>query len=174
VTGRGGEVSEKNPETGKERKMRKISLIILVLTVGLATASVAAAKSFKAVLSGDDVVPAVKTMAKGEATFTLSKSGKELDYKVMVSDIENVTAAHIHLGKSGQNGPPVAPFDTKGKKTGTFSGTLAEGKITANQLMGSLKGKSVKDLIKEIEAGNAYVNVHTVKYPDGELRGQIK
>ncbi|HXX57243.1 MAG TPA: CHRD domain-containing protein [Thermodesulfovibrionales bacterium] len=154
--------------------MRKIHLIIFLLVLGLATAGIAAEKSFKAMLSGSEVVPAVETMAKGEATFTLSKDGNELSYKVTVSDIENVTAAHIHMGKAGKSGPPLALIDVKGKKAGKFSGTLAEGKITAKELMGSLMGKSVKDLVKEMEAGNTYLNVHTEKYPDGELRGQIK
>jgi hypothetical protein len=77
------------------------------------------------------------------------------------------------MAKMGKNGPPVALIDTKGKKAGKFSGTLAEAKITANELMGSLMGKTVKDLVKEIKTGNTYLNVHTDKYPDGEIRGQI-
>ena len=121
-------------------------------------------------LSGSQSVPAVKTVAKGDATFTLSKDGKALSYMVTVSDIENVTAAHIHLGKKGKNGPPVALI-TNDKKANKFSGTLAEGTTTEKELMGSLMGKSVKDLIKQIKKGNAYVNVHTDKYPDGEIRG---
>jgi hypothetical protein len=149
-------------------------MIIFLLIVGLATAGIAAEKGFKAALSGNEVVPAAMTTAKGEATFTLGKDGKALMYKVMVSDIENVTASHIHMGKKGENGPAVALIDLKGKKAGKFSGTLAEGKITAKELLGSLKGKTVKDLVKEIEAGDTYLNVHTDKYPDGELRGQIK
>ncbi len=157
--------------------MRKIGLIILLLVVGLVTmgttTSFAAEKSFKAVLSGSQEVPAAKTMAKGEATFTLSKDGKELLYKIDVSDIENVSAAHIHLGKMGKSGPPLALIDIKGKKAGEFNGTLAEGKITSKDLTGSLKGKTVQDLLKDIESGDAYVNVHTDRYPDGELRGQI-
>ena len=154
--------------------MRKAFMITFLLICSLATAGIAAEKSFKAVLSGSEVVPAAKTMAKGDAAFTLGKDGKELMYKVMVSDIENVSAAHIHMGKMGKNGPPVALIDIKGKKAGKFSGTLAEGKITSKELMGSLKGKTVKDLVKDIEAGDTYLNVHTDKYPDGELRGQIK
>lgn len=154
--------------------MRKVHLIIFLLAICLASTSIAAEKSFKATLSGSKVVPAVKTMAKGEATFKLSKNGNELSYKVKVSDIENITAAHIHMGKMGENGPPLALIDIMGKKAGKFSGTLAEGRITSKELMGSLMGKTVKDLVKEIEAGNAYVNVHTDKYPDGEIRGQIK
>jgi len=153
--------------------MKKLYLIIFLLVVGLATFSFAAEKSFKAMLSGSESVPAVATMAKGDATFTLIKDGKALSYYVTVSDIENVTAAHIHLGKKGENGPPVALI-TNEKKAGKFSGTLAEGTITEKELMGSLAGKSVKDLVKQIKKGNAYLNVHTDKYPNGELRGQIK
>jgi len=144
--------------------MKRIYLIIFLLIIGLATTGIAAEKSFKATLSGSECVPAVMTPAKGEATFELSKDGKELSYSIIVTDIENVTAAHIHQGKKGENGPPVALIDIKGKK----------GKITTNELMSSLKGKTVKDLIELIEAGNAYLNVHTSKHPDGEIRGQVK
>ena len=153
--------------------MKKLYLIIFLLAVGLATTVFAAQKSFKAMLSGSECVPAVETTAKGDATFTLSKDGKELNYHVTVSDIEDVTAAHIHLGKKGKNGPPVALI-TSEKKTGKFSGTLAEGAITEKELMGSLMGKSVKDLVKQIKKGNAYLNVHTEKFPNGEIRGLIK
>jgi len=139
-------------------------LVISLLVIGLATTGIAAEKSFKATLSGNDYVPAVTTSAKGEAIFELSEDGKELSYNIIVTDIKNVTAAHIHQGKKGENGPPVALIDIKGEK----------GKITVNELMGSLKGKTVNDLIEQIEAGNAYVNIHTGKHPDGEIRGQIK
>lgn len=154
--------------------MKKTYLLIGLLVICLASVGAAADKSFKATLSGNEVAPPVKTMANGEATFQLSKDGKELTYKVTVSDIENVTAAHIHQGAMGKSGPPVALIDIKGKKEGKVSGTLAEGSITSKDLMSSFKGKTVKDLAKEIEAGNTYINIHTAKYPDGELRGQIK
>ncbi|HAM50125.1 MAG TPA: CHRD domain protein [Nitrospiraceae bacterium] len=153
--------------------MRKAYLIIVLLVIGLATTGLAAEKSFKAALSGSEVVPPVTTIAKGEATFELSKNGKKLSYKVMVSDIENVTAAHIHMAKMGENGPPVAMIKIKVKK-GKVSGTLAKGTITSKDLMGSLAGKTVEDLVAQIEAGNTYLNVHTAQHPDGEIRGQIK
>ena len=153
--------------------MKKLYLIILLLVVGLATYSFAAEKSFKAMLVGSESVPAVETMAKGDATFTVIKDEEALSYYVTVSDIENVTAAHIHLGKKGENGPPVALISNE-KRVGKFSGTLAEGTITKKDLMGSMKDKSVEDLIKQIKKGDAYLNVHTDKYPNGEIRGQIK
>ena len=59
-------------------------------------------------LSGGECVTEVKTMAKGDATFKFSKDDKELNYNVIVSDIENVTAAHIRMGKMWENGPPMA------------------------------------------------------------------
>ena len=59
--------------------MRKMYLIILSLIIGLATTGFAAEKGFKAMLAGSD---GVKTMAKGEATFELSKDGKKLSSKV--------------------------------------------------------------------------------------------
>jgi predicted lipoprotein with Yx(FWY)xxD motif len=153
--------------------MKKLYMIILLLVIGLATYSFAAEKSFKAMLVGSESVPAVETMAKGDATFTPIKDEEGLSYYVTVSDIDNVTAAHIHLGKKGENGPPVALI-TNDKKAGKFSGTIAEGTITKKDLMGSMTGKSVEDLIKQIKKGNAYLNVHTDKYPNGEIRGQIK
>ena len=45
--------------------MKRLYLIILLLVVGLATYSFAGDKSFKAILSGSESVPAVETMAKG-------------------------------------------------------------------------------------------------------------
>ena len=56
---------------------------------------------------------------------------------------------------------------------GTTSGILAEGVITSADLMGSLEGGDLQDLLDNMVAGNAYVNVHTVENPGGEIRGQI-
>jgi CHRD domain len=59
-------------------------------------------------------------------------------------------------------------------KKGKFSGVLRWGTLTAADLVGPLQGKSISDLVDQIKAGNAYVNVHTEKYPAGEIRGQIE
>jgi len=152
------------------------ALLSVLLFIGLLVLSAFAAgeSRFKAELSGSEVVPPVKTVAKGEATFQLSKDGNELTYKLTVTDIENVTAVHIHDGKYGKNGPPIVSLYAGPKKEGKFSGTLSEGKITAKDLMGQLKGKLFSHFVQMIEDGHAYVNVHTNKYPDGEIRGQIR
>ncbi|MEW6001661.1 MAG: CHRD domain-containing protein [Nitrospirota bacterium] len=151
----------------------RIAQFIFLLIVLLFSSVIAADKNFYAELSGSEVMPSVKTTAKGMATFQIVKEGKEMTYKLTVTDIENVTAAHIHEGKYGKNGPPVVSLFAGPKKEGKFSGTLSEGIITVKDLSGSLKGKSFDQLIWLIEAEHAYVNVHTEKNPGGEIRGQI-
>ncbi len=155
---------------------KKLSRIALGASALLFASFAAAATkgSFHANLSGNDETPVVKSKAKGEALFHLSKDGKELSYKLSVSDISNVTAAHIHMGKKGVEGPPVAGLFAGPVKKGSFSGTLVQGTLTDKDLMGSLSGKSVHDLVTLINKGDTYVNVHDEKYPNGELRGQIR
>ncbi len=134
--------------------------------------------NFRTHLQGDNEVPAVETNAQGQATFKVSKDGNSISYKLIVSNIENVLMAHIHNAPAGENGgvvvwlypasPPPALIE------GRFQGVLAEGTITADNLVGSLAGQTLDDLIEEIKAGNMYVNVHTTQVPSGEIRGQIQ
>ncbi len=118
--------------------------------------------TFKAHLTGSQEVSPVETMATGEAIFKLSKDGTMLSYKVIVTNIENVTASHIHMAPAGVNGGVVVPLYTGGLIEGKTNGILAEGDVPVNQ-----------DLIDAMMAGNTYVNVHTTAHPGGELRGQI-
>ena len=156
--------------------MKKVKVLLFVILATILTVSVgfAAEKSFHAKLTGNDEVPSVKTKAKGDVKFKLSSDGKELSYKLQVKNIENPTAAHIHLGKKGKSGPPLVNLFSGPKKEGTFSGDLSEGIITAKDLSGDLMGKSLDDLVKLIKSGDLYVNVHTDANPDGAIRGQIK
>lgn len=156
------------------RKTGGFFIVLMVLAVSASLVFALGGNAFKAKLTGKEQVPMVKTKARGEATFRVSKDGKELMYKLTVRNIMDVTAAHIHEGAKGANGGPVANLFTGPKKEGEFSGTLAEGTITDKDLSGSLYGKSISDLVDMIKAGKAYVNVHTDKNPDGEIRGQIK
>jgi hypothetical protein len=157
--------------------MKTVKLISLIAFAIFLTASVGMAAShdvFKAKLSGKEEVPAAETKATGEADFKLSKDGKEITYTLKVKDIENAKAAHIHAGKMGEEGAPVVGLFGGPKKEGKFSGVLAKGTITDKNLVGPLAGKTIGDLVELIKGGGAYVNVHTDKYPNGELRGQVK
>ena len=168
-------------------KFRLSILVLIALLVTMSTAGTASAdnRNFAVHLSGDEEVPAVATWAQGQVIFHLSKDGSELHYKLIVANIDNVVASHIHVGPAGVNGPVVAflagPFPAGGGRT---DGVLAEGTITAANLVGPLAGHPLSDLIAAMETGNAYVNVHTNDgvappntgpgdFPGGEIRGQI-
>jgi hypothetical protein len=174
-----------NMQGGTVMKYRtgKVTLSIMILmAAAFAVTGTASARSlrFTAHLSGNAQVPdKINSKAAGIAVFSLSKDGKELFYKLRVRDIDNVTMAHIHLAPADKNGPPVvwlypgtgmAPME----KAGRFSGILAKGKITEKDLIGPLEGKPISALIDAIKSGDTYVNVHTTKYPDGEIRGQLR
>ena len=161
-------------------------VLIMLVTTSVASASPAASENFAVPLSGAEEVPARDTNARGVATFKLSDDGTELSYKLIVANIDNVVASHIHVGAAGVNGPVVAflfgPIPPGGGRT---DGVLAEGTITAANLVGPLAGQPFSALVEAIEAGNAYVNVHTNDgidpvntgpgdFPGGEIRGQFK
>lgn len=136
-------------------------------------------KNFRTHLSGDQEVPAVDTKAQGEATFKVSKDGTSISYKLIVANIENVFMTHIHLAAKGQNGPVAVWLYPVGGPPpqlieGRFSGVLAEGIITVDDLTGPLdEEESLDELIEEMKSGGAYVNVHTTQNEGGEIRGQI-
>jgi len=150
--------------------------LLFFLLAGLAVAmnTSANAQEFKAALTGSEVVPPIKSEANGEATFRLFKGERRMFYSLNVSNIKGVTAAHIHKGKKGENGPPVVVLYSGSKKAGRYSGLLADGMLTDSDLIGPLKGEPLRALIQMIYSGEAYVNVHTEKNPNGEIRGQIK
>ncbi len=133
--------------------------------------------NFRAHLSGDQEVPANDSKAQGQAVFQLSKDGSELSYKLIVANLDNVRMAHIHLAPSGSNGGVVAWLYPSGPPPvllpGTTNGILAEGVIKAENLMGGLAGKPLSKLIGAMLNDSTYVNVHTVAFPGGEIRGQI-
>ncbi|OGO39072.1 MAG: hypothetical protein A2147_07370 [Chloroflexi bacterium RBG_16_57_8] len=111
-------------------------------------------------------------MATGEAVFTVNADGT-LSYRLTVSNITDVTAAHIHLAPVGVNGPVVIGLFGGPAKPGVFTGVLNEGVLMAEGLGGPLFGMTLDRLITEMNAGRTYVQVHTMAHPGGEIRGQI-
>lgn len=163
-------------------------LIAFGLSLGLlALAGTALAKEFKTGgLSGAEEVPTRDTNARGNAVFSLSDDGLTLSYKLIVANIDNVVASHIHIGPPGVNGSVVLfLYGNAPPGGGTLNGVIAEGTATAANLVGPLAGQPLSALIAHMAAGNAYVNVHTNDgvappntgpgdFPGGEIRGQIR
>jgi hypothetical protein len=164
------------------RKRHIISTIIYLIVIPfIMIAVVDAADHREAPLfmthpTGDEEVPAVDTKAQGQAKFLIVDDGSEaLSFKLIVANIMDVTMAHLHMGAIGENGPVVAFLfrDSNNRDGHRFNGALVEGFIMAEDLVGPLSGNPLSELIREMEEGNIYVNVHTVDYPSGEIRGQI-
>jgi hypothetical protein len=169
----------------RTRLLTSLALSALLALPGAATAA-PRGPNFGTPLSGSEEAPPRETPARGQASFQLSADGSTMDYRLIVSNIENVVASHIHLGETGQNGDVVAflfgPADPGGGRT---DGVLAEGTITGDDLVGPLAGHDLDDLIQAMRSGNTYVNVHTNDgvaptntgpgdFPGGEIRGQIE
>jgi len=109
-----------------------------------------------------DELPPVNAQATSAAQFQLGSGGKELNYDLSTTNLQGFMMAHIHKGKTGENGQPV-----------TTPLQMGKGKITFSDLQGSLAGKQISDLVDLMKNGGAYVNVHTNQNQNGEIRGQI-
>lgn len=146
---------------------------VLLGGAGVAAARGRGSRNFRTHLSGDEVVPPVDTNAQGQAKFKLNKAGDELSFKLNVANIEDVIGAHIHNAPAGENGGIVVfLFGEPFTDPVTVNGTLAEGTITASDVISPIAG-DFDALIEAMEAGNAYVQVHTEENVPGEIRGQI-
>ncbi|WP_353829238.1 CHRD domain-containing protein [Agromyces sp. SYSU T0242] len=163
-----------------------VSAAALAVAASLApVAAQAAGSTYTAQLSAANEVPANASIARGTAVFRLSADGSELEYRLIVANLENPIASHIHLESAGANGPVVTfLYGPAVPGSGRTSGVLATGTITADDLIGMLAGEPLSALVEAIESGGAYVNVHTndgVGEPNtgpgdlasGEIRGQI-
>jgi len=153
--------------------MRRLLAVLVLVIAGLTTATVAGAATsttFVAVLSP---VAGCPTDGRGVAIVTVTEEGT-LEYRLIVANLENVTAAHIHRG-SVASGPSTAgavaflyetttPVDVHDKVV------LASGTITATVE----PDLTVEELAAELLGGTSfYVNVHTTECPSGALAGDL-
>ncbi len=110
-------------------------------------------------------VPAVtNSNATGTMDVTYKKSTKLLTYKVNWASLsDSINGSHIHgTVLRGINAPVKVPFDlgNKGALTGSYTGTF------------TVDGTTIKE--DSLLAGFYYLNIHTKKNPNGEVRGQIE
>lgn len=139
-------------------------------------------------LNGSEEVPPVSTDAEGhfELEFTDddmntgTSSDDELtaDYTLRLSDIEDVTMAHLHCGDDGEVGPPIVTLFDFGSNTQDFEDDevdLADMSINDDDVMDDdeCDFNNLSDLMSGIEDGEVYINVHTTDHPEGEIRGQL-
>ena len=141
--------------------MRRFMLSTFVLALALLTcAHLAAAAEMhaKANLTGAAEVPGPGDPdGGGTAEVTLNSDKNEVCYDLTVTKIDEATAAHIHEGAMGKDGPVKVGLDTP--KGGATKGCK------------SADAAVVKDMMAN--PANYYVNVHSKDFPKGAVRGQL-
>ena len=138
-------------------------------------------------LKGYQEVPAVSSAAVGRFKATFDKASNSIHYEVSYSGLEgDVRQSHIHFGQRGVSGgislwlcqttnnPSPTPATTPVcPQSGTVTGVLTSANVIGPAGQGIAAGEFA-EILAAIRAGIAYVNVHSSKFPGGEIRGQLR
>lgn len=153
-----------------------VAAVYLSMPQGPATTSSTPTNSYFSSLAGSNEVPkATGSTGTATATYVISADGSTIHFVLTVTNVANITAAHIHFGNASVSGPVIVPLYIGAKINGPFTGILAQGNITASSISlgGSPSVQNMAQLIAAIKGGQTYTNVHTTAWPAGEIRGQI-
>jgi CHRD domain len=171
--------------------MHKRSVVVVVgLVVGallITSLAIAAAgkKNFRAGdLVGYEENPDISTVATGSFTASVDEGAQTIEYELSYAGLEGtVLQAHIHFGKRAINGgitvflcgtaasPGPAGTPTC-PQSGTVSRTVGVGDILAPGTQG-IEAGNFAELVAAMRNGSTYANVHSTKWPGGEIRAQI-
>ena len=178
--------------------MGKLALRGLVLTVViglLGLGSYALAGGGSKHFNGDPMVGYqenndVSTEATGSFNAELSKDGDSIHYVLSYSGLEGtVQQAHVHFGKTALNAgisfflcgtgpgpanrpPATAPATPDCPQSGTVEDDIVAADVIGPTAQGIEVG-NLAEILAAMRAGHAYANVHSSKWPGGEIRAQI-
>lgn len=170
-------------------RRRSILLAIAVLAAGLLVASLAGASGGKKNLKADDLSgyqenPDISTVATGSFEISIDDDAREFTYTLSYSGLEGtVSQAHIHFGKRAVNGGitlflcgTTASPGPAGTPTCPASGSVSRTVGAADVLAPGTQGieaMNFEELAAALREGHTYANVHSTKWPGGEIRAQI-
>ncbi|MGD1838074.1 MAG: CHRD domain-containing protein, partial [Nitrososphaeraceae archaeon] len=141
--------------------------------------------TYIAKLSVDQIVPfdeSIDSIATGDAFFTFDEENNEFSYEIFLDGMsyekndDDVEIIQIHLGGNTDNGPSILAICNEKKGDGHCKegpGLVVEGEFEEKDMTGPFKKSTFMELLDVFQFGDAYVNIQTDEYPDGELRGQI-
>lgn len=137
---------------------------------GSSTGGLDAERVFQVALTSSAGVPAPKpTSASGTAQILVY--AERIDFQLSATSIAGITVAHIHSGAPGVAGSVVATLFLPAVPTAAISGLFASGSLSSGNLPAGVIFVPLKTLLA---SGNAYVDVHTIANPAGEIRGQVQ
>lgn len=140
--------------------LRESKPALAILTVVLAACAILNMsdmnnREVSVTLSGANEVPPVNTSASGGGTIFVA-ADKSISGGITTTGVAG-TAAHIHVGAAGKNGPVIVPL----AKNGDSGWSVSPGtKITDAQF-------------ESFKNGELYINVHSDANKAGELRAQL-
>ncbi len=158
----------------------------LLVAVGVGTYALAGGGSnrFQAkTLIGFEENPDISTAASGRLQLRVNEGAQTITYTLRYSGLEGtVQQAHVHFGKRGVNGGIMlflcsnldnAPDGTPAcPQSGTVARTAPASDVLAIDAQG-IEAGNFAELVAAMRAGRAYANVHSEKWPGGEIRSQI-
>ena len=151
----------------QEVDIRRIAAVLIMVAAVVCTLAPVAAKPGGSAIPLNPEQETSPVESLGSGFFSYSITGDELCYTLEVSNLTAApVAAHIHSGGRNIPGPVVVPLATPPAATSTVSAcvTAAEG--------GTLTPAELAAIAADPRS--FYVNVHTPRYPGGEIRGQLK
>ena len=172
--------------SGRQR-FAVVAVALGVAGVGaVATALAGGGDSLSVKLTGYEEVPAVSSPATATFTATVADDESAITWKLNYAGLVGaVQQAHIHFGQKGVvgaisvflctnlgNGPPGTPPCTA--PPAELSGTIDAADVVNLGASQGLAAGELGELIDAIDAGVAYVDVHTTIWPGGEVRAQLK
>ena len=133
-----------------------LGLAAIVAAVALAGPSASPIELSARLNSSQEVPNPRGEPVRAGGSFSVKLTGRTLAWKLTFSHLSGAAvAAHIHSGAKRKSGPVIVPLC--GPCTATSAGTVKVSAAVATALQGK----------------DTYVNVHTAKNPNGEIRGQI-
>ncbi len=169
--------------------MRKLVLFaalggMLVLGVGWFALADGGRNEANGKLIGYQEVPSVSSVASGDFKAKIVGNSK-LEYTLGYRNTEGtVTQAHIHFGQRSVNGA-ISVFLCSNLGNGpagtqacppapaTISGTITAADVTAGAAAQGIAAGELAELLAAIKARKTYANVHSTKFPGGEIRAQL-
>jgi hypothetical protein len=158
--------------------------VVLAAVFALAAAPVGADEHLSASLVGFQEVPVISTTGAAHFTATISRDETEIAWEMSYDGLEGtVTQSHIHFGQAGvAGGISVFLCTNLGNSAGTqacppppatISGTIHASDVIGPTVQGIGPGEFA-ELIKAIRNRLTYVNIHSTKWPGGEIRGILR